>query len=1204
MARDIIKYITYAPKTESTWNTPEEKKQEKERVIEHASKEMVKSLIKRNKKTLKFDYRGIYYNGKLGLIIIGRIPENAQEENYKDYTTLFDIDTASDPENIKEIIKEYLKENNLGGVIFKLTEEGTKPKGLYDQLHRQLKEGESELFFSGAIDNITSKYDWIKTALDIELEPDDELINGTYTIEYSEAGDEVTGLLHITALSKQGILYTAQGKMIGDKSSEAESFTDKSSNKIKLVSDSKSLKPFQWDWETRTPKDIAEKVQDFVGDNKKFTYSESLLGDELDKVKAFLHLDTDEFVNGNYVVSFDLSEEDKLSYKGIIVLEHKDGSKKIYSEKLQSVDVTNEETTLFNTTLGNIPAPTKPPIDIKKLTTPKRLFDALDSHTYGGLYLGSGTVQGQQDTEAFFDSLQIDKAALLGEGVIDPFIRATYHYYYERQEGTDTLDYNIEVLFETNSGERILTTFKYDDAEKDQDNLDNREYKFLRYKKLSKPSIDPTLGRSLKSADLAMMFKPYDLDVDEEVNITGAKIDHIVIQSLPLEIQGELKDAVNEPIAMLYDLTFAFKDNKEKLSSAIKLMFINKDGSKVTFTAEYIEAPVDDFSYDNLQNQTVVKTENTGNSGNTGSTNDGKNILDYKHQVFDENKPLDIKTRYTPYIKTGTKEAYLEGVVVDSEVLMRFKDKYSIQVSEGSFDPLAVLYEISFKDNENDTIDFKELLHFVLEDGRQLLITNTLDTVSVTENTAEMNISTRLIPAQVSKEFFEKLKEKVEKIEKTTNIAEEKRLTESISVGGEVLLETYKGELKNGPKKYYSLNVGHNLGHHITERMSGAGIFSSSLDTSKYNVFRRDGGLFLPMDLYKRSLNGDGLFYGRALDRFAKDLNGANNIRTQDAFRFDTDTGFPELNVVGTSGTLDIHELLFAAMIPNGGSIAMLDPQELGIGVAGKEIIPPMSDGVSYESLYIRNAAESLQEFAIFKVTFTDKEKFKKLMETIYLEEAGKCFGMVYNEKARGSVTGELHPNLGPTNSYPIHKTTFGAIVGSNDKRNKLGIQYLGASNGNRTNDLSKIADLYKSSFLALISDTKAFKHPRTIGGTPYLFAEGSKDEEKNPLGIVGVVFNQTEVHNMTGYYVKEYVNQEILPNLGLTESNLTAELVEFGYEKQDRHPGEENDSPIIVITFDISSNDTKIGRIKMRQTMEVVKQYYVRTTIDLGTIT
>lgn len=1199
MARNIIKYITYAPKTETTWDTPEEKQQKKLEVIEQASQAMVKSLIKRNTKNLKVDYRGIYYNGKLGLIMIARLPSNPQEDKYKEYVVLFDIDAASDPEKIKELIKNYFKTNNLGGYMFKLTEAGTKPKGLYDQLHSQLKEGESELFFSGAIDKITEKYDWIKTALEIELEPSDELLNGTYMIEYREVGDQVTGWLHVTALSKQGILYTAQGKTIGNKDSEAESFTEKTSDKIKLVSEGKSLKPFQWDWETRSPKSIVEKIKDFVDDNKKFVSSGNLIGDELDKAKAFLQLGAEEFINGSYVVSFDLSEDGKLSYKGTIVLEHKDGYKKVYKETLTSADVTSEETTLFSNTLTTIPAPAPKIFDPKTLKTPKNIFDTLDALRNEDKFFSSGVLDTHNDVERLILELELSNEAEGLTSKSEQYTRATWDLVYTRENASDTLSYEMNIHLETTLGQRRLITIKYTDESKEKDDTTSRVLKKDLYPRLLRATIDPMID-AFSPSDLTRALKEhYPMASEYPVKFSGVILDTDRMTDLAQYYPDTQTNVVN-PLALVYDIEYN-ETGSEQMSGKVRLTWFLESGKRVKLTGEYENAATSLANPgDELKNR-VIKVLDVSSSG------DGKQIMDYRYTVEVNTSPEALKARYTPYLKTGENRAYLEGVVTDPSVLSGLSRVFSQYVTTGSFDPIALFYEITYSPNGETMISWREATHILLKDGRQLRVQRQYQNEEVTSHNApseQFEIITSpsggLTQEQIEKlEKLEQIIEKMKILEKRSEIIHDKRILEGIEVGEEITIEKYKGELTEGPKIYYGLNVGYNLGHKVI-----AGV-NSNIDTSKHNILRYNGKLYLDKNTHDKTRIGDPLFIERIYQRFIKDIRGINNVYAYNAFQRDEKLVFPtvkglftEKNVGGSKITP--YTWLFVGR--GVGEYPADKEAEFSLGILGKEFSQS-----EYGFTVTRRMLNG--QFSAVSVSFANPDKFKEIVDYYYKRASEFMLGSTEVEYPKTYPSSYLEGDKGlleplSLDQYAIHRTNLGTIVGSSGIVEKYLASMSDARGYNKNEEGYMPYDLIRTyeSTVATAEILKAtgfaMRSKPIIGPTPYL-CHSSKKNTNNEYGAIALMFGQAHFCNILGGLKDwEVPNPVVRTALGITESTLSAEIVDViqldpngDTAQSDR---DKDYTPYIKVVFDISENGKKIARVSSIYTLDIIKHQAV----------
>lgn len=1089
MAKTKIKYITFAPKAESTWNTPEEKQAEKIRVIADASEKMVASLIARNKKSKTMDYRGIYYNGKLGLILVcKKLPDDAVATDYAKYVVKFDLDAASsgggtiDETTINNLIKKFLQNNPIEDKDTKeyiLIKDIANAKEVYDAF-KDLADKDGNFVNYGSVDNFEQRYPGFLSQYTITIDPDDKMRLTNYKVVYKYKKDthSLDFDLFLTGITEKGKMVTANIGVSGS--------------------------------ETNT--------------------------------SALTHKKSEE--------SFELSKA-----------------------------------------IGTPIAPAKF-VELEKLNTPKNIFESLDSLKTNGKYKTSGAINDPTRVRHIVSNYSIESH--LGEmaGKEDTYTRITWDIDYIKPSDTDPINSILNMHLESRRGRRAIVHIIYNNAPATQDSTENRVVSSGLIPILIRPPFDPAFKGHFAPSNLRQLIKDYYVEEYEyPIELSGVILDKEAMEESK-QYYTETDTAVVNPIALLYEIKIELT-GANYFTGKVKLTWILENGKKVLLSGEYENASGGLATPgDQLKNRVVRVIEPVGGSG---TPTESKQIMDYQHKVYADNKPSDIKARYTPYLKTGTNEAYLEGTIVDNVNLVAFRDAFSSQVTEGVFEPIAILYEIFFKDNGNNTINYNEILHFIMEDGRQLQVFRSFNNSSTITDTETFNISSRMFPAQVSKKDFESVKEKITKIEKTVESLEEKRLTESIAVGGEVLIETFKGELKEGPKIEYSMNVGLNLGHHIREVLEIGGngsVVPVAQPTNKYNILRRNGELFIPRDIYEKSINGDGRFYERVYERFMQDFKGANNVFSKNMFEFDVGRGFPSMNVIGAPGSVENHPLYFVIYHPIAGQDPMtIDPQEIGIGVNGEEILPPMTSGVTFDFVQTVTTSQG-EKLQVSKVSFTDSMKYTDLMDKAYRVEAEKCFGTVLATQTEKNLDydNKFFYRLGVIDSYPIHKTCFGPLVGGNDKRD---LKQFALSEVEDSEEFDKIKSI--DEFESYQKSLKDEKYP-FITSLPYLYTESFKDPDKNPNGVIGFLLTSSFTHDLTGYYIKEKMLPELQEQLGTT-FNLTASFVEMKWEKEDgQSPDTDEESPILVTSFDLASDGVKIGRIVMRHTLDVVRQYYYKS--------
>lgn len=1090
MAKTKIKYITFAPKVESTWNTPEEKQAEKIRVIADASEKMVASLIARNKKSKTMDYRGIYYNGKLGLILVcKKLPDDAVATDYAQYVVKFDLDAAAnggtiDETTINNLIKKYFQNNPIEDKDTKeyiLTKDIANAKEVYDAF-KDLVDTDGNFVNYGSTDNFEQRYPGFLAHYTVTLDADDKMRLTNYKIVYKHNKDTHTldFDLFLTGITEKGKMITTNIGVSGNET-DTSALTQKKSEE-----------------------------------------------------------------------SFELSKA-----------------------------------------TGTPIAPPAKFIELEKLDTPKNIFESLDSLKTNGTYKASGTINEPNRVGSIVASYSLE--SYLGEMADkdDSFTRITWDIEYSKPSDTSPINSALNIQVESTKGRRAILHIVYNNAPATQDDTSNRVVTNKLLPILIRPPFDPAFKGAFAPSNLKELVRKYYVeDYEYPIELSGVVLDKSVMEDAK-QYYTETNTAVVDPIALLYEFNSELTGDDNYFTGQVKLTWILENGKKVLLSGEYQNVSSGLATPGNELKNRVVKVIEPVTGG--GTPGEGKQIMDYQHKIYADNKPSDIKARYTPYLKTGTNEVYLEGTVVDNASLDSFKAAFASLVTEGSFDLLALLYEITYKDNGNDTIEFNETLHFIMEDGRQLQVFRIFTTASTTLDDQTLSLSTRLIPAAVSKEAFEKLQEKLTKIEKTVESLEEKRLTESIAVGGEVLIETFKGELKEGPKTAYSMNVGLNLGHHIREiiKLNGDGSVSTvAQPTNKYNVLRRNGELFIPRDIYERSIQGDGRFYERVYERFMQDFKGANNVFSRNVFEFDTAKGFPSLNVIGAPGNIENHPLYFVIYHPVlAQDPATIDPQELGIGLNGEEIFPPMTAGVIVDNVQTITVSQG-EKLQVNKVTFADPNLYKTLIDKAYQLEAEKCFGTVLaTETGKDSdYTNDFFYRLGIIDSYPIHKTCFGPLVGGNDKRD---LHWLAKSEAEDSEELDRIKSV--NEFESYQTDLKNEKYP-FVTSLPYLYADSFKDPDNNPHGVIGFILISSFTHDLTGYYIKEKMLPELQEQLGAT-FNLTASFVEMKWEKEDgESPDTDEECPILVTSFDLASDGVNIGRIILKHTLDVVRQYYYKS--------
>lgn len=770
MAKTKIKYITFAPKVESTWNTPEEKQTEKARVIADASEKMVASLITRNKKSKTMDYRGIYYNGKLGLILVcKKLPDDAVATNYAQYVVKFDLDAATgggtiDETTINNLIKKFLENNPIEDKDTKeyILDDGiVSPKIAFEKF-KDLADKNGKFINYGSVDDFEITYPRLLSVYGVALDTDDVLKIANYKVDYSydKNTKQVVFTLKISGITAKGKMLTATISGTGADNDDTHSIT-----------------------------------------------------------KADQHL-------------YDLGQPGTVQ-------------------------------------------PSTPPkfVELRTLTTPKEIFESLDSLKTNGKYKTSGAVNDTHLIGQIISNFSIE--SFLGEmaGKDDSYTRITWDIDYSKPSDTDPITSELNIHVESKKGRRASVKIVYNNAPATQDDTTGRVVSGGALPILIRPPFDPAFKGAFAPSNLRQLVKAYHVEEKEyPIELSGVVLDKKVMTDAK-QYYNETNTAVVDPIALLYEIKIELT-GASYFTGKVKLTWILENGKKVLLSGEYENASSGLAIPGNALQNRIIHVIEPVTGGGGGTPTESKQIMDYKHTYYTSPTPLEVTTRFKDFVKTNTNTAYLEGTVVKKEDLATFAPLLNQIVTEGDKEAVAMLYEVTYVKETGNAVTYSETMHFVLKDGRQVKVVRVHNNQSL--NTPATTTS-EIIPVGVNKE----IKEKITELEKTNKTLTEKLKTLEKETKSHSTLNFKKrtiygdqGDIvlsqqplpESGYKSHYFFNFKKNLSNFDVN------------DTTQNTFIYFDGEKGINLERYSNLLDMTPSLHKRLYQRLVQDFTGVNNV--------------------------------------------------------------------------------------------------------------------------------------------------------------------------------------------------------------------------------------------------------------------------------------------------------------------------------------
>nr|DAR34954.1 MAG TPA: hypothetical protein [Caudoviricetes sp.] len=615
MAKTKIKYITFAPKVESTWNTPEEKQTEKARVIADASEKMVTSLIARNKKSKTMDYRGIYYNGKLGLILVcKKLPDDAVATNYAQYVVKFDLDAATgggtiDETTINNLIKKFLENNPIEDKDTKeyiLDRDITSTKIAFEKF-KDLADKNGSFVNYGSVDDFEATYPGLLTIYGVTLDTGDTLKMANYKVHYGYDKDtnEVMFTLKISGITSKGKMLTTTIRGNGEHTDAAPNITKVDQHLYDLgqpgtVQPATPAKYVELD-KLKTPKGIFESL-DSLKTNGKYKTS-GTINDEA-KIKQIVNqFNLDPFLgdmagkDDSYTrITWDIeyskpSDTDPITSELNIHVESHKGRRALVKIAYNNAPATQDDTTGKVVSGGLLPVLIRPPFDpaFKGAFAPSNLRQMIkdyvvEEHEYpvelSGVVLDNRVMNDAKQYYTETNTAVVDPVALMYEIKIE-------------LTGANYFTGKVKLTWILENGKKVLLSGEYENASAGLatpgNYLQNRVVRVI--EPVTGGGGTPTESKQIMDYKHTYYTSPTPLEVTTrfkdfvKTNTNTAYLEGTVVKKEDLDTFAPLLNQVvtegdKDAVAMLYEITYV-KETGNAVTYNETMHFILKDGRQV-----------------------------------------------------------------------------------------------------------------------------------------------------------------------------------------------------------------------------------------------------------------------------------------------------------------------------------------------------------------------------------------------------------------------------------------------------------------------------------------------------------------------------------------------------------------------------------------------------------------------------------------------
>lgn len=615
MAKTKIKYITFAPKVESTWNTPEEKQTEKARVIADASEKMVASLIARNKKSKTMDYRGIYYNGKLGLILVcKKLPDDAVATDYAQYVVKFDLDAATgggtiDETTINNLIKKFLENNPIEDKDTKeyiLEEDIFSTKTAFEKLNKLADKNGSFLNY-GSVDDFEDAYPGLLTAYGVTLDTNDTLKMANYKVDYTydKNTKQVVFTLKISGITSKGKMLTTTIKGTGLDTEVAQNITKVDQHLYDLgqpgtVQPSTPAKYVELD-KLKTPKRIFESL-DSLKTNGKYKTSGTI--NEEAKIKQIIsQFNLEPFLgdmagkDDSYTrITWDIeyskpSDTDPITSELNVHVESKAGRRASVKIAYNNVLATQDDTTGKVVSGGLLPILIRPPFDpaFKGAFAPSNLRQMIkdyvvEEHEYpielSGVVLDNRVMNDAKQYYTETNTAVVDPIALLYEIKIE-------------LTGASYFTGKVKLTWILENGKKVLLSGEYENASSGLatpgNDLQNRIIRVI--EPVTGGGGTPTESKQIMDYKHTYYTSPTPLEVTTrfkdfvKTNTNTAYLEGTVVKKEDLATFAPLLNQIitegdKDAVAMLYEVTYV-KETGNAVTYSETMHFVLKDGRQV-----------------------------------------------------------------------------------------------------------------------------------------------------------------------------------------------------------------------------------------------------------------------------------------------------------------------------------------------------------------------------------------------------------------------------------------------------------------------------------------------------------------------------------------------------------------------------------------------------------------------------------------------